>query len=205
MYTARVKQAQAKAFAKPVIILLFGISLWLVASNFPRMYPDQTLKIENALSSFITSITLPIKMARLSLQPVDTTILMPVYGKKVSGVANTWQADRDGGDRSHEGQDIFAAKGTPVFSGTYGYVRRISNTTLGGLNVMITGAGGRRYYYAHFDKVAEGLKVGQEVTVDTVLGFVGSTGNAKTTPAHLHFGMYQGREAINPLPLLVDR
>ncbi|WP_317198432.1 M23 family metallopeptidase [Salegentibacter lacus] len=32
------------------------------------------------------------------------------------------------------------------------------------------------------------------------LGFVGNTGNARTTPPHLHFGIYKGyRGAINPL------
>ncbi len=103
------------------------------------------------------------------------------------------------------GQDMFAPKGTPVFSAVHGYVRRTGTNELGGNIVFVTGAGGRRYYYAHLDRIAHGLHAGQAVTTDTVLGFVGTTGNAITTPPHLHFGVYEGREAIDPLPLLRDR
>ena len=53
--------------------------------------------------------------------------------------------------------------------------------------------------------MATGLRVGQEVWTDTMLGFVGNTGNAITTPPHLHFGVYEGREAINPFSLLRNR
>jgi len=173
--------------------------------TFPRNFPDQMLGIEEAVFDFLTEITLPIKEARLGLLPADTVILMPVYGMRASSVSDTWGSPRDGGERSHEGQDIFAPRGTPVFSGTNGYVRRIRSTSIGGNNILITGAGGRRYYYAHLHRFAEGLAVGQWVTTDTVIGFVGNSGNAETTPPHLHFGMYERRQALNPLPLLTDR
>lgn len=177
----------------------------MFVKHFPENYPEKTLAIEKEVTTFFRLLTLPIKTARLSLMDPDPVLLMPVYNAKVENVADTWHGDRDGGARQHEGQDIFAAKGTPVFSATYGYVRRIGDSTLGGNHVFVTGAGGRRYYYAHFDAVAAGLEVGQEVTKDTVLGFVGNTGNAITTPPHLHFGMYQGREALNPYGLLRNR
>jgi murein DD-endopeptidase MepM/ murein hydrolase activator NlpD len=47
--------------------------------------------------------------------------------------------------------------------------------------------------------------VGDYVTRQTVLGYVGTTGNAVGTPAHLHFGVYTTTGAIDPLPLLKDR
>jgi len=186
------------------VILCAVITLAFFAVRFPVNYPEKTLLIEQRVTSFITSVTLPIKLSQLSLQEPDTTIMMPVYGVQLRSIANTWQAPRDG-TRVHDGQDIFAPRGTPVFSGTKGYVRRISVTTLGGNNVLITGAGGRRYYYAHLDKFADGLQAGQWVTIDTVIGFVGNTGNAVTTPPHLHFGVYEKRDALNPLPLLKNR
>jgi len=49
------------------------------------------------------------------------------------------------------------------------------------------------------------LEVGDYVTRKTVLGYVGSTGNADGTPPHLHFGVYATTGAIDPLPLLTDR
>jgi murein DD-endopeptidase MepM/ murein hydrolase activator NlpD len=171
---------------------------------FPQNYPEQTLRFEQSLRSFLDEATLPLKLARLQMRDPDTQVAMPVYGKKASGVANTWQAPRDG-VRVHDGQDIFSPAGTPIFSATEGYVRRIRTTGIGGNSVLITGAGGRRYYYAHLERFAADLHVGQPVNIDTVIGFVGNTGNAITTPPHLHFGIYEGRQAINPLPMMIDR
>lgn len=147
--------------------------------------------------------------AKLLPATPDKQIPMPVQGVRVRQVADTFGAPRGG--RRHEGQDIFAAKGTPVYSATEGYVWRIGNGQLGGLYVFVAGPGERRYYYAHLDRYAQNLKEGQKVTTRTVLGYVGNTGNARTTPAHLHFGVYAGSrwtcdyQVINPLPLMVDR
>ena len=136
-------------------------------------------------------------------------LLMPVAGVRVTQVADTWGAPRGVG-RFHEGQDIFAPRGTPVYAAAPGYIYRIGTGNLGGRYVFIAGAGGRRYYYAHLENWAD-IEEGMYVTADTVLGFVGNSGNAVTTPPHLHFGVYSGsrrtcdREVIDPLPLLVDR
>jgi murein DD-endopeptidase MepM/ murein hydrolase activator NlpD len=129
---------------------------------------------------------------------------MPVQDVSKRHVANTWHAPR-GTDRVHEGQDIFAPKGTPVLSATSGYVYKIRQNNLGGQTVSIIGRGGRVYYYAHLDAYAPTLVEGDYVTTKTVLGYVGTTGNAKGTPPHLHFGVYATGGAINPLPLLTDR
>ena len=128
---------------------------------------------------------------------------MPVQVSK-NQVANTWHAPR-GANRRHEGQDIFAPRGTPTYSATRGYIYNIGENGLGGQTVSVIGAGGRVYYYAHFDSFAPGISEGDYVTPQTVLGYVGTTGNAQGTPPHLHFGVYTSAGAINPLPLLTDR
>ena len=96
---------------------------------------------------------------------------------------------------------------TPAFilSATTGYVYKIGENNLGGQTVSVISSGGRVYYYAHLDAYAPGLQVGDRVTTRTVLGFVGTTGNAQGTPPHLHFGVYTFGGAINPLPLITDR
>ncbi len=140
----------------------------------------------------------------------DARLLMPVAGVRVRDVTDTWHAPRGGG-RLHEGQDVFAPRGTPVRSATAGFVYRIDDLSLGGLSVTIVGAGGRRYFYTHLDAVPSDLREGQWVTPETTIGTVGASGNAGATPPHLHFGVYGGDEracewlAIDPLPLLVDR
>lgn len=149
-------------------------------------------------------LALPYRAAKLRVQPPDARLMMPVDGVSRRRVANTWGAPRSGG-RRHQGQDIFAPRGTPVRSATAGIVIRIGEQTLGGKTVSVIGPGGRIYYYAHLHRYAEPLAIGDQVRPGTVLGFVGNTGNARTTPPHLHFGVYTTAGAIDPYPLLTDR
>lgn len=146
--------------------------------------------------------------AELPSEP-DLLLLQPIAGVRVSDITDTWGAPRGGG-RLHEGQDIFAPRGTPVYAAVPGYIYRIDISDLGGNVVWVAGAGGRRYYYAHLEDWAD-IYEGQFVTPDTVLGYVGTSGNAAMTPPHLHFGVYSGsrrtcdRVAYDPLPMLADR
>jgi murein DD-endopeptidase MepM/ murein hydrolase activator NlpD len=155
-------------------------------------------------SGIFRKVTLPFKLAAIYFEHPDTKLALPVEGVHVKQIANTWHGPRSGG-RQHEGQDIFAKRGTPVFSATDGYITRIGENSLGGHTVFVMGAGGRSYYYAHLDSYAQDISVGDWVTSDRVLGYVGTTGNAQGTPPHLHFGVYTSTGAINPLPLLKDR
>ncbi len=144
------------------------------------------------------------RVAKLYTQSPDTRIAMPLEDVARKEVADTWQAPRGVG-RRHEGQDIFAPRGTPILSATNGFIYKIGENNLGGQTVSVIGSGGRVYYYAHLDSYAQGIAVGDRVSRRTVLGYVGTTGNAQGTPPHLHFGIYTWNGAINPLPLLTDR
>jgi len=149
-------------------------------------------------------ITLPFKAAMLYATEPDRELACPVEGVRVKQVTDTWHAPRPGG-RLHEGQDIFAKRGTAVRSATEGYVIRVGVSPLGGNTVLVLGSGGRNYYYAHLDSYASGLAVGDYVTPETIIGYVGTSGNAAGASPHLHFGVYTSAGAMNPLPLLVDR
>src|SRR5687768_11896803 len=144
------------------------------------------------------------QIASLYTQEPESRIAMPLQDVTTRQVADTWDAPRGVG-RRHEGQDIFAPKGTPILSATNGYIHKIGENNLGGQTVSVIGSGGRVYYYAHLDSYGPNLEVGDRVSTRTVLGYVGTTGNAQGTPPHLHFGIYTFTGAINPLPLLKDR
>ncbi len=130
---------------------------------------------------------------------VAKELYFPISGK--SNIGSYWGDERDGGKRKHEGIDIFAAKGSPVVAVTDGYVVEVTEDRIGGKSVTIQSDDyAWRTYYAHLDE--QKVKTGQLVRKGQLIGTVGNTGNAKTTPPHLHFGMYEGSSAINPLPYI---
>lgn len=131
---------------------------------------------------------------------VPEAVNVPVRGVTQKRLTDTWQAARSGG-RKHEGIDIFAPRGTPVHSATEGIVMRVGTNRLGGQVVWVLGPGGQRHYYAHLDRFAD-VSRGTRVRAGTVLGYVGTTGNAAGTPPHLHYGIYEASGAINPYPVL---
>ena len=55
-------------------------------------------------------------------------------------------------------------------------------------------------YYAHLDEQL--ATDGQSVRAGDTIGLIGNTGNARSTPPHLHFGIYTFGEAIDPLPFV---
>lgn len=128
----------------------------------------------------------------------------PVDGAKAGrDFSNDWGWPRPGG-RSHEGTDIFADRGTPVramYHGTIKELRR-TDTGLGGIYVSYWVGPGEHWYNAHLDSIPAGLSVGDPVEPGTLIGTVGNSGNARTTPPHLHIGNYVDDQARNPYPVL---
>ncbi len=128
----------------------------------------------------------------------------PVQGKDNSAIQSFWGASRAGGIRNHKGIDIFAERGTPVVAVTEGRIGFVGERGLGGKQVWLrAGLFGNSLYYAHLDSIA--VSAGKRVRTGDTLGFVGNTGNARTTNPHLHFGIYQGYGgAIDPLPYVFE-
>lgn len=137
----------------------------------------------------------------LVLQEAPRTLPIPVEGVAVTSLQNTWGAPRTE-RRHHQGIDIFAPRGTAVFSSTNGVIWRVGQNRLGGNAVWVLGPGGQMHYYAHLDHFAD-IAAGTRIYQGEIIGYVGNTGNARGTPPHLHYGIYTiSGEAINPYPLL---
>ena len=125
---------------------------------------------------------------RLAIR-LEPQLQFPVVGHGTGSIQSGFGASRDGGTREHHGVDIFAPRGTPVLASLDARVRRVDNTNLGGKVVWLEPLfGNTRLYYAHLD--SQSVEAGQYVFAGDVIGTVGNTGNARTTPPHLHFGVY---------------
>jgi murein DD-endopeptidase MepM/ murein hydrolase activator NlpD len=133
---------------------------------------------------------------------LEAQLAFPVAGHGVRAVQSLFGVERDGGRRSHDGVDIFARRGTPVLAASEGRVNRVDITNRGGKVVWVRDAvRNSNIYYAHLD--SQHVNNGMLVEVGDTLGFVGNTGNARTTPPHLHFGVYRrGEGPIDPVPFL---
>jgi murein DD-endopeptidase MepM/ murein hydrolase activator NlpD len=92
----------------------------------------------------------------------------------------------------HHGNDIFAATGTPVLAVADGTLSRVGVNTLGGNRLWLTDEAGNEFYYAHLSAYAPATVSGARVRAGQVIAFVGNTGQAITTPPHLHFEVHPG-------------
>jgi murein DD-endopeptidase MepM/ murein hydrolase activator NlpD len=119
-------------------------------------------------------------------------IICPMPG---SAYGDSWGAPRSGG-RRHEGVDMLAPRGIPIYAVVSGVVNFKQNR-LGGNAVSLVGDNGNRYYYAHLSRY-EGQN--RRVSQGDVIGYNGDTGNATGVP-HLHFEIHPGGGlAVNPTP-----
>lgn len=112
---------------------------------------------------------------------------------------NDWGFPRAGG-RYHEGNDLFTGRGTPVVAPVSGTVEFIVGS-IGGNQFFLHGDDGALYLGSHMDKF-NGKN--RKVAAGEVLGYVGTSGNARGTSPHLHFGIYLNGNAVNPYPTLLQ-
>lgn len=136
----------------------------------------------------------------VSVSNAPTYTTFPVQNYNAKAVQSLFGVSRDGGVRSHEGVDIFARKGTFVVAPTKGIVTAVKTGGRGGKSVWLRDLEkGYNLYFAHLD--SQYVSFGNWLEPGDIIGTVGNTGNAKTTPSHLHFGVYRG-SAIDPFPLI---
>ena len=146
---------------------------------------NQSMKIKVA---FLTAVFL---LANLSIATAA-----PVYTFPVSGCTVKY------GKYHHDypATDIQAKKGCAFVSPVAGVVDEVNTVDKwsgktnkgadrGGLSVSIIGDDGNRYYGSHLSKIETNIVAGVRVASGEKLGEVGSTGSARGTKPHLHFGI----------------
>jgi hypothetical protein len=98
--------------------------------------------------------------------------------------------------KSHQGTDYSAAYGTPVRATADGMVTMAERTSGYGNMVEIRHANGIRTRYGHLSSFAKGVRVGQRISQEQTIGFVGSTG--LSTGPHLHYEFLVNGRPTNP-------
>jgi murein DD-endopeptidase MepM/ murein hydrolase activator NlpD len=138
-------------------------------------------------------------------------LIMPTQGIKPSTLLNTY---RISGGSHHRATDIMAPRNTPLVAVTDATVHRMYHGKTAGISVYLLDENGSiLYYYAHLSRYAEGLKEGMSVKKGDVIGYVGTTGNAKGRLPHVHFSIFKAPNpkrwwkvaALNPYYVLTNK
>ena len=118
--------------------------------------------------------------------------VFPAFGS--AGFGPTFGAPR-AGTGWHHGEDIFGTLGQPILAVADGTIFSVGWNRLGGFRLWLRDRAGNQFYYAHMSAYSPLAVNGREVRAGQVIGFMGNTGQAQTTPVHLHF-------EIHPVSLL---
>lgn len=98
---------------------------------------------------------------------------------------------------THKGVDYAAPTGTPIHATADGVVEFAGWQNGYGNVVILKHYGNYSTVYAHQSRIADGLRKGDKVSQDQVIGYVGATGWA--TGPHLHYEFRVDNRPVDPL------
>lgn len=171
--------------------------------------PTDAAGEENGSASGLAPAVVP--RIGLPVQPVPDSVgevsdfegyVFPVFGDNVS------YSDTYGAPRAvtvwHKGTDLFAPTGTPLLAVADGELFLVGTNRLGGNRLWLRDDAGNEFYYAHLSAFSPLAVDGARVRAGDVVGFLGNSGDAITTPPHLHFEVHPGGlDSVNPYPYLL--
>ncbi|MBI2683899.1 MAG: M23 family metallopeptidase [Actinobacteria bacterium] len=166
----------------------------------PRALPD--IIATPQLTPLPSPLTLPrLEANPVAFAPTNDGYVFPVFGHV--GFTDDYGAPR-AVTGWHKGNDIFGERGLPVLAVADGVLSQVGVNRIGGNRLWLKDTRGNTYYYAHMAAYAPGIESGVRVSAGQVIGFVGNTGQAITTPPHLHFEVHPGGgDNVNPYPYLM--
>jgi murein DD-endopeptidase MepM/ murein hydrolase activator NlpD len=128
--------------------------------------------------------------------------LMPGTYRFTSGY-RTRNSPFTGAPQFHNGIDLAAPQGTPIYASMEGVVifAGYDNNGTYGNYVKIKHSGGYQTLYGHMSEIK--TQVNATVTTDTIIGYVGATGLA--TGPHVHFTVYKWGYTVSPTSYSVPR
>ena len=140
--------------------------------------------------------TLCALLLAMGLLPIPVAQAAPTYVFPIQGCTVTYAHSH----HNYPATDILTKKGCHFVAATSGLVDEVSavdkwngktnrGADRGGLSVSIIGDDGVRYYGSHLGRVAPGIKSGVRVSAGDLLGYVGTSGDARGTASHVHYGI----------------
>ncbi|QKJ18852.1 M23 family metallopeptidase [Microbacterium hominis] len=138
--------------------------------------------------------------------PVDITLVSPGSGAVRWPITNFTKGRGLWDSGYHQGVDLLASCGTPLYAAAGGVVR-VSQESFGGYGVAVTidhVINGQRVstLYGHMTYGSRMVSSGQTVSAGQQIGVVGSTGSS--TACHLHFEVHINDSVVDPWAWLVN-
>ncbi|WP_066529246.1 M23 family metallopeptidase [Erythrobacter sp. CCH5-A1] len=142
-----------------------------------------------------TAFSSPVPVRGISVpsrMPLEGAALTSGFGMRTHPVL--------GGRRQHQGIDLAAPAGTPVYATADGVVSRADWYSSYGLYISLEHGASMQTRYAHLSRLA--VAAGDSVKKGDLIGYVGSTG--RSTGPHLHYEVRVEGLAVNPIPYMVE-
>jgi murein DD-endopeptidase MepM/ murein hydrolase activator NlpD len=164
-----------------------------IASKQPPLAATLCRLARRGVDRALASMVAPVRTVRLRT-PLRETPALHASGYVFPLATRVWVADTFGAARAgvswHHGDDLFAARGTPVRAVASGVLFSVGWQRLGGRRLWLRDRAGNEFYYAHLDGYARGTRNGAHVRAGAVIAFLGNSGDAEQTPPHLHFEVH---------------
>ena len=188
----------------------------MIQLKYPSVTINSIIRFIISMSKFLISVVLLSNFFWISETKAQIATIRPITFPVIGRVTywDDFGAPRDGGTRSHKGNDLMGRKMLPLVSAVDGTVVNVDFPEESwGYSVTIRDDEGYTYHYIHINNDIPGtdngqggamnayavdMKVGNRVMAGQLIGWMGDSGNAEPTQAHLHFEIRLNGEPFSP-------
>ncbi|WP_121118816.1 M23 family metallopeptidase [Croceibacterium ferulae] len=162
-------------------------------AEFSELFASWQQADAGRVSAATGFVTAPVqRVAVPSRMPLDAARMSSNYGMRAHPVL--------GRRRQHNGVDLAAPTGTPVYAPADGLVSRADAWGSYGNYIALEHGGDLQTRFGHLSGFA--VSAGERVSKGQLIGYVGSTG--RSTGPHLHYEVRVAGEPVDPRPYMLD-
>lgn len=138
----------------------------------------------------------PVPAADTSSASSTSTSPSAQVGKVTSDMGMRPDPMNSGKTQNHQGVDVAAPSGTPIYATMDGQARKYTNSETAGNYVEVTDAQGNKTRYLHMSRHEGWIQGGvvRPVKKGDIIGYVGTTG--RSTGNHLHYEEYRNGKNV---------